>query len=245
MTDRPGGVGDRFQQDTKYYRGKLGDRMLDWASKPAVYKEYAGSRRIDLPGFDAVETSSVGETLAARRSVRHFTGQPLTQVELSYLLWAAGGVQRIERGHEFRTAPSAGALYPIETYIIVDGVLGIESGVYHYAVRGHQLEELRLGQYGHEITMAALGQKMCLEAAVVFVWTAVFFRSKWKYEERAYRYVYLDAGHVAGNLALASTAIGLGTCQIGALFDDEVNEIIGVDGTEEGVVYMSVVGHPA
>jgi SagB-type dehydrogenase family enzyme len=85
---------------------------------------------------------------------------------------------------------------------------------------------------------------MCLEAAAVFIWTAIFDRSKWKYEQRAYRYVYLDAGHIAENLALAATGIGLGTCQIGALFDDEVNRIVGVDGTEESVIYMSVVGYP-
>ena len=113
-----------------------------------------------------------------------------------------------------------------------------------YFVKAHALEELRTGQLGHDITQAALGQKMCLNAAAVFIWTAVFYRSKWKYEERAYRYIYLDAGHIAENLALAGTAVGLGTCQIGALFDGEVNDIIGVDGTAESVIYMSVVGHP-
>jgi SagB-type dehydrogenase family enzyme len=76
----------------------------------------------------------------------------------------------------------------------------------------------------------------------VFVWTAIFQRSKWKYEQRGYRYIYLDAGHIAENLALAATSIGLGTCQIGALFDDEVNSVVGVDGTDESVIYMSVVG---
>jgi SagB-type dehydrogenase family enzyme len=165
-------------------------------------------------------------------------------VELSYLLWAAGGIQRVERGFEFRTAPSAGALYPVETYLIVDGVEGLAAGLYHYSVKGHALEEIRTGQFGHDLTQAALGQKMCLEAAAVFIWTAIFDRSKWKYEQRAYRYVYLDAGHIAENLALAATGIGLGTCQIGALFDDEVNRIVGVDGTEESVIYMSVVGYP-
>ena len=95
-----------------------------------------------------------------------------------------------------------------------------------------------------ERVLAALNQKMCIEAAAIFVWTAIFNRSKWKYEERAYRYIYLDAGHIAGNLTLAATAAGLGTCQIGAIFDDEVNAIIGVDGKEESAIYMSLVGHP-
>ena len=83
---------------------------------------------------------------------------------------------------------------------------------------------------------------MCIEAPVVFVWTAIFQRMKWKYDQRAYRYIYLDAGHIAENLALSATSLGLGSCQIGALFDDEVNQIIDVDGTEESVIYMSVVG---
>lgn len=241
----PNGVGDRFQQETKYYRERLKDRMLDWERKPAVYKAYPGANRIELPPFESITTLTLKEALKKRRSVRHFTGGGITEEELSYLLWASGGIQRVERGHGFRTAPSAGALYPIETYVIVDSIRAIPRGLYHYSVKSHQLEEVRLGELGHEITQAALGQKMCLEAAVTFIWTAVFYRSKWKYEQRAYRYVYLDAGHIAGNLALAATAIGLGTCQIGALFDDEVNEIVGVDGEDESVIYMTVVGHPA
>ena len=241
----PDGVGDKFQEETKYHREGLGSGGLDWANEPEIYKVYPEARRVRLPKFDSVETSPVMEVLGKRRSIRHFTGQKLRGEDLSYLLWASGGIQRVERGHEFRTAPSAGALYPIETYVIVDGVEGVASGLYHYSVKGHVLEEIKTGQLGHDITQAALGQKMCLEAPVVFIWTAIFQRSKWKYEQRAYRYVYLDAGHIAGNLALAAVAIGLGTCQIGALFDDEVNDIVGVDGTEESVVYMSVVGHPA
>jgi SagB-type dehydrogenase family enzyme len=218
--------------------------MLDWESKPPVYKEYPDARRLDLPKFGKMETLSVMEAVAARKSVRLYSGEPMTAETLSFLLWASGGAGRIERGHVFRTAPSAGALYPVETYLVIQSVSGIDPGVYHYSVREHALEEIRLGQYGHDITQAALGQKMCLNAAAVFIWTAIFYRSKWKYKERAYRYIYLDAGHIAENLALAAVSVGLGTCQIGALFDSEVNDIVGVDGKEESVVYMSVVGHP-
>ena len=93
------------------------------------------------------------------------------------------------------------------------------------------------------MAQAALDQEICAEAPVVFVWSAIFNRSKWKYKQRAYRYVYLDAGHIAENLALSATSIGLGSCQIGAFFDDEVNRIIEVDGVEESAIYLSVVGH--
>jgi SagB-type dehydrogenase family enzyme len=127
---------------------------------------------------------------------------------------------------------------------VVNRVEGILAGVYHYSVRRHCLEKIKAGDFSSEIAIAALGQRMCLEAAAVIVWTAIFRRSKWKYGQRAYRYIYLDAGHMGENLALAATGIGLGTCQVGALFDEEVNQIIGVDGTEESVVYMSGVGTP-
>ena len=238
------GIGDRFQQETKYQREASRSRMLDWSKKPSVYKTYPEARKFNLGDYRQLKTLSLLEAIAKRRSVRHFTDEKLTLHQVSFLLWASTGIGRRERGHEFRTAPSAGALYPIETYLCVDGVDELPAGIYHYAVKEHQLEELRQGQFGHEVTMATGGQKMCLAAPVIFIWTGVFERSKWKYDDRAYRYVYLDAGHIAQNLALAATAIGLGTCQIGAFFDDEVNSIIGVDGTSESVIYMSVVGYP-
>jgi SagB-type dehydrogenase family enzyme len=78
----------------------------------------------------------------------------------------------------------------------------------------------------------------------VWIWTAVFARAKWKYGQRAYRYVYLDAGHIAQNFALSATSVGLASCQIGAFFDDEVNKVIGIDGVDESVLYLSVAGHP-
>ena len=238
------GIGDRFQEETKYSRETLKGGMLDWDSKPPIYKEYPDARRVELPGFGDMETLPLMDAIARRKSVRVYSGESLAAETLSFLLWASGGAGRTERGHVYRTAPSAGALYPIETYLAVQAVTGVDPGIYHYAVKHHALEEIRKGEYGHDITQAALGQKMCLNAAVVFIWTAIFCRSKWKYRDRAYRYIYLDAGHMAENLALAATSIGLGTCQIGALFDNEVNAVVGVDGSDESVIYMSVVGTP-
>ena len=127
----------------------------------------------------------------------------------------------------------------------VNDVEGISPGIYHYSVERHELEQVRKGHLGEELARAALDQGMCATVPLVFVWTAVFERSRWKYGERAYRYVYLDAGHMAQNLALAAVSLGLGSCQIAAAFDDEVNELLGVDGEEESVLYLSVVGRPA
>ena len=240
------GIGDTFQKETKYHPDRMKRGTLDFSIKPETYKEYQGCRKVPLPPPKTTVARTLDEVLRSRKSVRRYSLESISLEELSYILWASSGLTRREgRGIQFRTAPSAGALYPIETYIMANRVDGLGEGIYHYSVKEHLLEELRTGDLGGGMSPAALGQKMCSESAVVFIWTAIFFRTKWKYKERAYRYIYLDCGHIAENLAMASCSIGLGSCQIGALFDDEVNRIIGVDGTEESVIYMSVVGHPA
>ena len=238
------GIGDHFQQETKYYREKLLGGGLDWQNKPSLYKEYPNRTKIILPPPQPGGKMTLDTVLRRRRSVRKFTSHALYREQLSYLLWASSGIQRRERGYAFRTVPSAGALYPIETYLVIQTVENILEGVYHYSVKSHLLEELQLGDVRRAISQAALGQQMCIEAAVIFIWTAIFERSKWKYKQRAYRYIYLDAGHIAQNLALSATSLNLGSCQIGALYDDEVNQIINVDGTQESVIYMSIIGHP-
>jgi SagB-type dehydrogenase family enzyme len=236
------GIGDTFQKETKYYPGKMSGGYLDWSRKPEVYKTYPDSTVKELPPVEPV-TMPLHEVLQKRKSVRRFSKEPLTLQQLSCLLWSSTGIQRREQGHEFRTAPSAGALYPVETYVIVHAVESLERGVYHYNIPGHALEELTLGDFRRDITNAALGQRICFDCAAVFVWTAVFYRMKWKYKQRAYRYIYLDAGHIAQNCALTAVGLNLGSCQVGALFDDEVNRLLQVDGTEESTIYLTVVGH--
>lgn len=238
------GIGTRFQNETKYIRGKMLGGKLDLESRPSSYKEYPSSRKIALPAPEPAGNQVLADVLKRRRSVRSFSTKPIDLEQLSYLLWASTGVQRKERGLEFRTAPSAGALYPIETYIVANNVESLAVGVYHYSIKLHLLEEVKLGDFTNDVAKAALGQGMCSKAAVVFVWTALFDRSKWKYKQRAYRYIYLDAGHIAQNLALAAVGLGLGSCQVGAFFDDEMNEVVDVDGVYESVIYLSVVGCP-
>jgi len=237
------GAGDRFQRETKHRRDRLIGRYMDWDKKPETYKGYPGRPRLFLP-----KPSSPGMpldlALHRRKSVRSFETEPLTQDHLSYLLWACTGITRRERGFEFRTAPSAGGLYPIETYVVVNNVEDVAPGIYHYHIPDHALELVRKGALGPEVGRSALDQDLCAKAPLVLIWTGIFERSRWKYDQRAYRYVYLDAGHLAQNLALAAVALDLGSCQIAATYDDEVNELLGVDGEEESVLYLSVVGRP-
>jgi SagB-type dehydrogenase family enzyme len=162
--------------------------------------------------------------------------------ELSQLLWAIQGVTAHAGDYALRTAPSAGALYPIETYVLVNRVSDLGAGLYHYDVRQHRLEVVRKGDFGSDIAQAALGQTFLQEAALVFLWTAVVARSKWKYRERAYRYIYMDAGHIGQNAYLAAEVLGLGACTVGAFLDDEVNSVIGIDGENEIAIYLCAVG---
>lgn len=236
------GIGDKFQQETKYSRYSMGGGGLNWRNQPDLYKRYPKSKKIKLEKPEILSNLSLDDVLKKRKSIRNFSQKPILKKQLSYLLWASTGIQRKDLGFEFRTAPSAGALYPIETYLVTNRVKDIPEGVYHYSIEDHVLEELKTGDFSIDISQAALEQDMCACAAAVIIWTAIFYRSKWKYGERAYRYIYLDAGHIAENFALASTSLGLGNCQIAALFDDEVNSIIDVDGVNESVIYMSIVG---
>ena len=236
------GIGDTFQRETKYQRGHLPGGWLDWASRPETYKRYPSATKVQLSQTQLTGGAPVWDVIRGRHSVRTFQDTPLKEAELSQLLWAAQGITRIIRDFGLRTAPSAGALYPVETYLVIHSVEGIEPGVYHYAVETHELDQLKVGDFRTAVARAALDQKIAHQANVVFVWTAVFGRSKWKYKQRAYRYVYLDAGHIAQNVALGAVALGLGSCQIAALYDDEVNALLGVDGVDESVIYMTAVG---
>jgi SagB-type dehydrogenase family enzyme len=238
------GIGDTFQQETKYERGRLPRGGLDWANKPATYKRYPSVPKIPLPSPQTEGGAPTWDVFRQRRSVRRFQDGPLQTGELSQLLWAAQGITQVNRGFGLRTAPSAGALYPIEMYVVIHAVEDIVPGVYHYAAEGHELDQLRTGDFRMDVARAALDQEIALSANVVFVWTAIFERSKWKYRQRAYRYIYLDAGHIAQNVALGAVALGLGSCQIAALYDDEANSLLGIDGVEESTVYMTVVGRP-
>ncbi|MFY9398598.1 MAG: SagB/ThcOx family dehydrogenase [Desulfomonilia bacterium] len=235
-------IGERFQRETMYDRRRMPRGSIDLDEKPPLYKTYPQARKVPLPPLERCGDMSLHEALLRRKSLRRFLDAPISLENLSCLMWASSGIQRREMGFAFRTAPSAGALYPLETYVVATRVSGLEPGVYHYQVKAHQLEELKAGDFSEDMARAALGQEMCSSAAVLVIYTAIFRRTVWKYRQRGYRYVYIEAGHMAQNLALASISMGLGCCHVGALFDGEVNEILGVDGIEESVVYLSALG---
>jgi SagB-type dehydrogenase family enzyme len=239
------GIGDRFHQETKYTPEKIGGKSLDWDRKPDPFKNYENPLAvIQLPEPNPRDTDDLWTLLQRRRSRRAYAEErPLTKGVLSTLLWSTQGVTAGHGNILFRTSPSAGALYPIETYLFLRAVEGLETGIYHFRPNHFDLEFLRKGDLSQELTAAALGQNMILHAPLTFLWTALVERSKWKYEQRAYRYIYLDAGHIAENLYLAGEALGMGVCTIGAFFDDRVNDLLGLDGEKEFILYMATVGY--
>jgi SagB-type dehydrogenase family enzyme len=235
-------IGERFWADTKHRRDSMFGRTLDWDSRPDTYKEYPTAKIVPLPAPPMTGMMSFDDVVSRRHSGRRYSNEAIPLETLSYLLWTSTGINRRERGHELRNAPSAGALYPIETYLCVNRVDGALPGLYHYNIRRHALEMVHEGESGANMARAALDQEMVQEAGAAIIWTAMFERSRWKYGQRCYRYVHLDAGHIAQNLALACAASDIACCHIAAFYDDEVNALLRIDGKEESAIYMSSVG---
>lgn len=232
-------IGDAFQALTKMVRPEAAG-----AAMPLEGTETAeDARRVELPEPCIEGGAPLWETLQRRRSVRDYGSEGISAKDLAQLLWACQGVTAKRGPYALKTAPSAGARYPCNTYAVVNRSEEITPGVYRYLPEEHALACLREGDFARVIAEAVLGQSMAARAPVVFAWTAVFERTVSRYGQRGYRYVTLDAAHIAANLALAAVGMGLASCQIAALFDDDVNQVLGCDGVNESILYMSVVGH--
>ncbi len=236
------GLGFRYLLDTKYHRDKPVKDDLGFLPPPPAEKSYFNAPRFPLPEPKLDLGHNLWECLRKRRSIRKYSNQPITVTDLSNLVWATQGVTEKIGRHLLRTAPSAGALYPFETYLYINNVEGLEKGFYHLHVASFSLEQLKTGEFSRELTAAALGQTMVGRAAVVFLWSAVPLRCMAKYRNRGIRYIFLDLGHVCQNLQLAATVMGMGSCPIGAFFDDELNNLLELDGVDETIVYMNPVG---
>ncbi len=200
-----------------------------------------GGRRIPLPPPRRVSSLSVEEALLRRRSVRTYLPQPLRLEELSMLLWAAQGVSDPRRG--FRTAPSAGATYPLIAYAVIgDGcVEGLKAGVYRYVTESHSLTLHKPGDVRDELGEAAYSQEWVRSAPVTIAFSAVFSRTTLRYGRRGFRYVFMDVGHAAQNVYLMATALGLGTVAVGAFRDEGVSATLSLSA-EETPIYLMPVG---
>jgi SagB-type dehydrogenase family enzyme len=175
---------------------------------------------------DTLGLVTVEQALWHRRSVRSFTDESLSLRQVGQLLWAAQGHNR---GLVGRTAPSAGATYPMELYLVAGKVKGLKPGVYHYGFDGHYLKLEKGGDHRADLADAALGQSSVSSAPAVLVLAADISRTARAYGQRASRYVYMEAGHIGENVYLQCEALGLGTVMIGAFQDDRVKKLLGIE----------------
>jgi SagB-type dehydrogenase family enzyme len=227
------------------YAGLL-TKVFHARPQPPMFKDYPSAPALALPPPPPPAGPPVEEVILRRRSVRDYGVRPMTLDQLSGLLaYSAGITDNRDPEWPFRAIPSSGGLFPLEVYPVLFNVEGAAPGVYHYDVRRHRLEQVRAGDFRQQVYQAAVSQEMLLRAALALVVTAIYERVAWKYVDRSYRYIMLEAGHLGQNVYLTATALGLGPSSIGAFFDDEVNQLIGVNGRNEAAVYLLSIGTTA
>ena len=193
---------------------------------------------IALPAPRLESEQSLEGALGSRRSIREYEKAPVSLADVSQLLWATQGITAPDGG---RTAPSAGALYPLEIYIVTGRVPSLDPGVYHYRPHAHELVKHADGDKLGALARAALRQDCVRDCAVVVVFAAVYARTKEKYGERGTRYVHIEVGHAAQNTCLQAAALGLGAVPVGAFDDDAVRKTLDLPSAER-VLYLVPIG---
>jgi SagB-type dehydrogenase family enzyme len=236
-------IGQEFFEKTGYKH--LGPSpQQKGETPPALQVDFSeGGERIELPSAENIG-GQVQKVIEQRRSLRRYSQKPLTLQELSYLLWCTQGVKQIEAElHNFRTVPSAGARHAFETLVLANRVEGLKNLLYQHVALEHKLVVVsRDNRIAEKIMFGCLGQKMITTSAATFIWVADVKRMTWRYGQRGYRYILIDAGHICQNLYLAAESIGCGACAIGAFDDDAMNETLGLDGKKHFMVYAACVG---
>ncbi|MCU4173438.1 SagB/ThcOx family dehydrogenase [Carboxylicivirga sp. N1Y90] len=210
--------------------------------------EKLDDKTYQLPTPEFTSNISVEESMLNRRSQRDYRSQAITAQQLSQVLWSAYGITQAIEEPEFlrgglKTAPSAGARYPLDIYVLIGNVDGLKKGLYKFLPNGHKLLKLNSADLRHELCIASYDQLMIQEAPAVLLYSAIFERCTSKYGDRGReRYVCMDLGHSAENVYLQVQSLGLGTCAIGAFNDEEVSNIINLP-TEEEPLYILPIGY--
>jgi len=215
---------------------------------PPIEKPYSdGATLTDLPGSDEWKTipqTDITSAIGNRKSHRAYLNQSISLEELAYLLWCTQGIRGKKfHGHAYRNVPSAGCRHALETYLAVFNVDDLTPGVYRYLPLSHQLLfEFKDDMLPEKMIIASLSQPYPGKSAVTFIWSAIPYRMEWRYGLAAHKVIALDAGHVCQNLYLACETIDAGTCAIAAYDQEELDELLGLDGEEEFAIYLAPVG---
>lgn len=242
MPDLKRSIAYRFLQESKFDRKTIFKKKKNQIFPTSLYKEYQGVSTVSLPRLSPKFKKGLLTALQNRRSRRKFIRKEITFNELSALLWSSQGISGRMLGIDLRTAPSAGALYPIETYILINRVEDISPGIYHFNLKKYVLEQLQLGDFASKLAQSCLGQMFVADASVNFCWSAVLRRNMSKYGSRGMRYIFMDVGHICQNLLLSAEALDIAACPVGAFLDEEINALLNLDGEEESIIYCASVG---
>jgi SagB-type dehydrogenase family enzyme len=238
-------TGSEFMEKTKFQYLDRPDQSNN-LPQPPLEREYDASKPvIDLPAPENIKIRSLDlrRAIEGRRSIRNYSQEPLTIEELSYLLWVTQGVVQVTRGATFRNVPSAGARHALETYLLINNVRDVPVGIYRFLAIEHKLVVINTDpDIADRVMEGCLGQDFIRKSAVTFIWTADAYRMKWRYGERGHRYLHLDAGHACQNLYLGAGSLDCGVCAIAAFSDDDMNDLLGLDGVEQFVIYVATVG---
>lgn len=261
----PAGLATLFHENSKYHEGLMGAArrsVVAFESAPMAYTQaklradHPGRDRVRLPAPDPVSGVSLGQALRNRRSATRFAGGTITVRDLATILSNACGITgALEIDHDrftttipkpLRAYPSAGGLYPVEVYLLVNDVTGIPSGRYYYVPDRHDLRVIGTDggeRLGVDDAFVGIGGGAGA-ASVIVVLTAAFWRGMAKYGPRGYRYALQESGHLAQNLLLMAASLGLAALPIGGFYDDAVDGLIGIDGVNESTVYGVAIGQP-
>lgn len=240
-------IGNDFVRYTRYIYEQASAAAQGVQRPDAVSSLYGEIIQLPAVGVISKPEMSLYQAIEQRRSLRTYAEKPLSQQELSFLLWATQWVRDFRSNEKvevaFRNVPSAGARHPFETYLLINRVEGLKPGIYYYQPIKHGLVLFKEGAaWSETLCQAAFDQEMVKTSAVTFIWVAIPKRTTWRYGQRGYRYLYLDAGHVGQNLHLAAEAIESGAVMIGAYYDEGVNQILELDGKNAFAIYLASLG---
>jgi SagB-type dehydrogenase family enzyme len=213
-------------------------KMIGSGSDSKNVMHSSQSNIIKLPEPRLESNISVEQALLNRRSVRSYRNQPLTIAEVGQLLWAAQGIT--EKSQGYRTAPSAGATFPFEVYLVAGNVTGLDAGIYKYDYQRHSLILKREGDFRADLSESALGQPSITGGAINIVLAGIYERTTQRYGDRGIRYVHMEAGHIAQNVFLQAVALGLGSVPIGAFSDDNVQKMLDIPQNEVPLYILPV-----
>lgn len=241
------GIGIEFLKKTKYPAFVPTDQARGVPAPPVERPPEPGERIVPLPAPASVKTDPLDlrEAIERRRSVRDYDHRPMALEELSFLLWCTQGVRYVDedRTVTLRTVPSSGGRHAFETYLLVNDVEGLAPGLYRYLPVEHRLVEKSVDpDIAIKVNVACQNQTFVMRSGVAFLWAADMYLMTWRYGERGYRDIFLDAGHVCQNLYLAAETVGCGVCAVSGFGDDAMNRILGLDGEERFLVYLAAVG---